>query len=82
MEASTKYLLIQKIKLKNELSELTGRINRLRLYLDNPHTKEEAPEREEDYWLLEGQFRAMLTYQAFLTERLMYLKGYVNEGDK
>lgn len=77
MKQSAKNLLIP--ELKDELQDLTGKINRLRLYLDNPHPQEDSPDFEEEYWLMEGQFRAMLTYQAYLNERLMYLKGFINE---
>lgn len=80
MTTKQKNMLIR--ELQEERRELLGKINRLRLFLDNPHPTDEMEEyvgtdSTEMYWVLEAQFRAMMQYKAALSERISLLKnGY------
>ena len=86
MTTKQKNMLIK--ELQEERRELLEKINRLRLFLDNPHPTDEAEEyvgvdSTEMYWVLEAQFRAMVQYKAALSERIGLLKnsykGYEEE---
>ncbi|MCC4383740.1 hypothetical protein LMB54_07980 [Limosilactobacillus reuteri] len=86
MTTKQKNMLIK--KLQEERRELLEKINRLRLFLDNPHPTDETEEyvgtdSTEMYWVLEAQFRAMMQYKAALSERIGLLKnsykGYEEE---
>lgn len=78
MTTKQKNMLIK--ELQEERKELVGKINRLRLFLDNPHPKDEWDEyagmsNEEMYWVMEEQFRGMIQYKAALSERIGLLKN-------
>lgn len=86
MTTKQKNVLIK--ELQEERRGLLEKINRLRLFLDNPHPTGETEEyvgvdSTEMYWVLEAQFRAMVQYKAALSERIGLLKnsykGYEEE---
>ncbi|MGI1802518.1 crAss001_48 related protein [Limosilactobacillus reuteri] len=86
MTTKQKNMLIK--ELQEERRELLEKINRLRLFLDHPHSTDETEEyvganSAEMYWVLEAQFRAMMQYKAALSERIGLLKnsykGYEEE---
>ena len=83
MTTKQKNMLIK--ELQEERRGLIEKINRLRLFLDNPHPTGETEEYvgTEMYWVLEAQFRAMMQYKAALSERIGLLKnsykGYEEE---
>lgn len=86
MTIKQKNMLIK--ELQEERRGLLEKINRLRLFLDNPHPTGETEEyvgvdSTEMYWVLEAQFRAMVQYKAALSERIGLLKnsykGYEGE---
>lgn len=78
MTTKQKNMLIK--ELQEERRGLLEKINRLRLFLDNPHPTDETEEyvgadSTEMYWVLEAQFRAMMQYKAALSERIGLLKN-------
>lgn len=78
MTTKQKNMLIK--ELQEERRGLLEKINRLRLFLDNPHPTNETEEYvgvdyPEMYWVLEAQFRAMMQYKAALSERIGLLKN-------
>ena len=78
MTTKQKNMLIK--ELQEERRGLLEKINRLRLFLDNPHPTDKTEEyvgatSVEMYWVLEAQFRAMLQYKAALSERIGLLKN-------
>lgn len=86
MTTKQKNVLIK--ELQEERRGLLEKLNRLRLFLDNPHSTDETEEyvgtdSAEMYWVLEAQFRAMMQYKAALSERIGLLKnsykGYEEE---
>lgn len=78
MTTKQKNMLIK--ELQEERRSLLKKINRLRLFLDSPHSTDETEEyvgtdSTEMYWVLEAQFRAMMQYKAALSERIGLLKN-------
>jgi len=78
MTTKQKNMLIK--ELQEEREELVGKINRLRLFLDNPHPDTELDEYagtsdEEMRWVMEEQFEGMMQYKAALSERIGLLKN-------
>lgn len=85
---TTKRKIILCKKLQEERRELNGKIIRLRLFLDNPHSDDEFDEyagtsSADMRWVMEEQFRGMMQYRSALSERIEFLKnGYEEfEGD-
>lgn len=88
MRTKDKVLLIQ--SLQEERRELLDKINRLRLFLDNPHPRDEFEEYTGSIdvtqmeWVMEEQYRGMMQYKAALSERIGLLKNSFegfSEGD-
>lgn len=75
MEEKDKIILIH--DLEQEKEDLKIKINNLRFFLDFPRKEHIG---EEMRWAMEGQFRSMMAYHAYLLERIQLLKGRPEEG--